>query len=666
MEKSKIYNFKSKEDFYEGIQWMKNFLTDELEDFHKHDDPESVAEEIEGLIESIDSLDYNSKTDWKKIWETVNKINDETYHHQREPDPIYWGIWRLNQSQELSFGYKEGYLQSANVVAGGDIKLHTYHNVPPPIIWKLKKISQKDITFYTTSAKVHEIEQVSSVPSLPKTMSPEEAGKRILDPNRAPNEWQRRPIAKRIESIKEFVEVNENIIANSPILYIKECPGITINDEELIIDFEGFLKRKETKESNSKNVYWCDYENLAEDINENNSDINFKDLRPVWLIDGQHRVRGLSRSIQGGELSIPIIIFPPQFGLPRAAKIFAEINTLQESLKPLHKLFMQHRFKIASPISNRNFEEWEKKPNEHRDSRANHLSYELIAKLACREDSALNNKVKLLDQNEGDFYVKADQWVNFSRGWFLSGPYESFLAWPKDRDEDIYQEVNNYFRAFIETVNHKEWRDGKERWSESSKRKSILQSSTHFKALIDLYDEVHHRIRKSGKIITTTEFKVIMAPFKWVDWIDQDLRKMYSGGGEKGRTSLFIWMFDALKSKVSHPLNAVMSKTIKSEPGKGILAPPKKSEIIVHGEWPTKTKSVQFKSERPKNARKKPTWILMDEKGETYNFLKIKSNEECELQYDSRMDKIKYFKISVIWSNASSTNATSTVKIINQ
>jgi DGQHR domain-containing protein len=665
METTNHYLLKSKTDFNDAVEWIKEFLRHELEDFHKHDDPETIAEEIEGLIDLLESLEYNSKIDWKQIWETIIKINDETYHHQREPEPIYWGIWRLNQSQELAFGYKEGYLHSANITAGGETKLHTYSKIPPSIVWKLKKITQKDVTFYTASAKVHEIEQVTAVPSLPKTMSPEEAGNRILDPNRASNEWQRRPNAKRIESIKGFVEAHENIIANSPILYIQDSPGITINDDELVIKFDGFLRKQEINDSNN-NAYWYDYENSNEAVDSSETPSNIKDLRPIWLIDGQHRVRGLSRSIKGGELSIPIIIFPPQFGLPRAAKIFAEINTLQESLKPLHKLFMQHRFKIPSPITNRNFEDWEKSPNEYRDSRANHLSYELIAKLASRQDSALHNKVKLLDQNEIDFYVKADQWVNFSRGWFLSGPYESYLTWPKDRDEDIYQEVNNYFKAFIETVNHKGWRDGKERWSDSSKKKSILQTSTHFKALIDLYSEVHHRIRKSGNIISIAEFKVIMAPFKWVDWLNKDLKKMYGGGGEKGRTSLFIWMFDALKTKDSHPMKAVMSKTIKSIPGKGILAPPDKSEIIVKGNWPTKSKSVQFKSVRPPNARKKPEWLLMDDAGETYSFLKIKSNEECELQYDSRMDKIKYFKVSVIWSNASSTNATSTLKITNQ
>ena len=110
------------------------------------------------------------------------------------------------------------------------------------------------------------------------------------------------------------------------------------------------------------------------------------------------------------------------------------------------------------------------------------------------------------------------------------------------------------------------------------------------------------------------DFKKILLPFKNVDWIDIELKKMFGGGGEKGRTSLYIWMFDALKSKESHPVKAVMSKNIKSEPGKGILSPPLKSEIFIDGNWPTKVSSVLIKSDRPINARKKPTWLIADDK----------------------------------------------------
>jgi DGQHR domain-containing protein len=651
------------EDFAGGINWMLDFLYEELEDAHKHEDPETVADEIYELIDEIKSVRFNKGEDFSSIWGTILKIHQETYHHQKTPEIIYWGVWRINLKQKLKFGYLEGYLDSAQVIPGGNIKLHQYKAIPPNIIWELHPITQKGLTFYIANAQVHEIEQVCSVPSLPDSISIKEVGLRILDTQRAPHEWQRKPNPKRIESIKEFVEINNNLIANAPILFLNESPALNLSKNKLEIDFSKFLLTKK-KEYDTK-VIWQDFENYSSDENGMLNDNCLKDLRPIWLIDGQHRVRGLSRSKTGGKLSIPIILFPSDFGLPMAAKIFAEINTLQESLKPLHKLFMQHRFKISSPISNRNFENWEANPNQFKDSRANNMSYELIAKLASRDNSALFDKVKLLDQNEGDFYIKADQWVNYSRNWFIHGPYESFLTWPLERHDDIYEEVNNYFQAFIRTVNHNGWRDKKDRWTNTTRNKSILQSSTHFKVLVDLYSEVHVRAKVGKAIITIDAFMKILAPFKWVDWTSKELKSTFGGGGEKGRTSLYIWMYDALKTKESHRLKEVMSSSIKSIPGKGILAPPDKPKLSINHEWPTKSKPVTFYSERPINARRKPEWIIMDNYEETYNILKIKSNGEAELSYFEGIEKIRFFKVTVQWGNAASSNATNTLKINN-
>lgn len=656
------FNFQNQRDLKKAKEWMVDFLNSELKDSHKHDDPETVREEIENALQLIQNQDKKNTSAWSEIWEILVKTNEETYHHQKNPDPIYWGIWRIGQKQKLNFGYHPKSIESVEIVPGGGMKIHTYKSIPPIIQWKLTKVEQKGMVFYISSARIHEIEQVSSVPSLPEIISPKDAGMRILDSNLAPNEWQRRPNPKRIESIKEFVEIDNNLIANSPILYVKESPAVEIENDILSINFNLFLQMSEETNDGAKTNKWRDF---ISSETHSSDDSNLIDLRPIWLIDGQHRVRGLSRSQQGGELTIPIIIFPPAFGLPMAAKIFAEINTLQESLKPLHKLFMQHRFKIASPISNRNFEEWENTSKFNKDSRANHLCYELIAKLASRKESALFGKAKLLDQNQEDFYVKADQWVNFSRSWFLNGPYDTITQWPKNREEDIFQEVNNYFSAFILTVNHSGWKDKKERWTDTQRNKSLLQSSTHFKVLIDLFSEVHPRIKRSGKIITKDEFMKILVPFKWVDWTSKDLKAAFGGGGEKGRTSLFIWMSDALKSKVSHPLKDVMSKTIRSEAGKGILAPPAKSTIEYKGTWPNKNKSIKLSSPRPINARRKPDWIVMDNHGETYDVLKILSNGEAELPYFDGIDKLKYLNISIQWANASSTIATTTIKLSN-
>ena len=71
--------------------------------------------------------------------------------------------------------------------------------------------------------------------------------------------------------------------------------------------------------------------------------------------------------------------------------------------------------------------------------------------------------------------------MNYARSWFLSGgPYSNIVIWNEKRDIDIYNEVNSYFIAFIETVNHSNWKDGKERWPKTTRNKSLLQSSSEF------------------------------------------------------------------------------------------------------------------------------------------------------------------------------------------
>ena len=675
----KKQSFNSVADAKSGLEWMIEFLEEELNKASKHKDPLEISEEI---IETIHELEILSNTLGEKIeqdfeqsasriWEQIIDINDESYSYKKNAEPMVWGLWRLAARQEFNFGYTDYSLDKDYVPKNSEEKIHDYKKLPPPIRWKLNKVVQKDVVFYTTCVNVAQIEQISSVPALPHEMSSEEAGLRVLDGNRAPHEWQRRPSNKRIQSIMEFVKSENNIVANAPLLFIKDPTSVKIIDNELIVDFKDFIIKKPNLEIESKAnemELYTDHviiENPESDLFSENFD--YKDLRPIWIIDGQHRIRGLSRDKEGAKLDIPVIIFPNEFSLPKAAKIFAEINTLQESLKPLHQLYMQHRFKISSPNSKRNFEEWKDKRDPDKDSMANHLSYELIAKLASRKDSALFNKVRILDENDSiDFYVKADQWVNYARTWFLhSGPYAQSYPWTAEKEENLYNEVNNYFLALKKTINHDGW-DGP-RWTDTKVYKSLLQSSTHFKVLIDLYPDVHMEVKSKKEVFTVEDFMKVLVPFKWVDWLDSKLKSHFGGGGERGRSSLYIWMSDALACRESHKYKSVMSSSIKSIPGKGIMAGPLKSEINVIGKWPSPGKPIKFSSKRPINARRKPEWIIEDENGQVKSnkVLTIKSNNECLIYYDTWLDKINSFKLSVVWSNASSDQGTSSVKITN-
>lgn len=673
-------SFKSEQDAALAVEWMKRFLEDEKSTIHKHEDPDSVSEELNEISGLIDELEFSltngieriSKEFLTELWAWLLALNDDTYKYQRNPEPISWGIWRVEDNQLFDFGYSKKSLYRVYVPSRSEHKIHEYKTMPPPIRWSLNPVVQKGLLFYTTTAKVEEIEQISSVPALPIEMSSEESGLRILDSNRGADEWQRRPMPRRIQSIAEFVGDVDNIVANAPILFIRDSNCARLENDILTIDFSKFLVPKKQYEKNNHSLdpdLFIDHEILYESDPINGKHVEtYKDLRPIWLIDGQHRIRGMSRNPEGSSLEIPLIIFPSSFSLAKAAKIFAEINTLQEPLKPLHKLFMQHRFKIPSPIPKRNFEPWEADPANLRDSRANHLSYELIAKLASRRESPLFNKVRLFEQNDSKHhYVKADQWVNYSRAWFLGGPYGDLQIWDRSKEEVMYAEVRNYFQAFIGTVNHGAWDDNKDRWPDQWRYRSLLQNSTHFMVLIKLFPEVYSRVKYSaGDGITIEAFSKVLCPFKWVDWIDSDLKKRFGGGGEKGRTNLYVWMSDALKCKESHNRRAVMSENIKSVPGKGILAPPENPTIEVNGSWPSKSRVVRFYSKRPINARPKPSWEIMDQDGNSYNdLLKPINNEECILPYQPLLDNIDNFKITVKWSNSHSKDGTSSIRIHN-
>ena len=102
--------------------------------------------------------------------------------------------------------------------------------------------------------------------------------------------------------------------------------------------------------------------------------------------------------------------FDEQFNVSETAKIFAEINTLQQKLPLLHEIFMAHRFKLSNN-PNRTFKDFtavsydEGKLNgwgqEWHNSRANTYSCE-IAALLCSSGTL---------KGQPSFYLKIHQKV---------------------------------------------------------------------------------------------------------------------------------------------------------------------------------------------------------------------------------------------------------------
>ena len=668
----------NKENQHFSIEQVILFLEGRKEviDELKRDSPQIEINEIHDLIKhiiiSLSGIDPFGRN-------YVDPSGDKTHAPDSwEKDQVfYWGEWRLEDNQSIKnsngdpLGYSpNGELSKTIVPSGGGAAIHIYNTIPKKITWKLTHIIQKDTTFLIGKAKICEIEAVSSVPSLPEEMQSTDTALRILDKDIGKNEWQRRVNPKRIMQIADFINVQKNIIANSILLFSPPgAEGIKSGPDGVVtIDFSKFLKK--TKEQ------YIDH--WVRDTTQNELDA---DLRPMWLIDGQHRTRGLSQSELGNQMEIPIIMFTDMFSLNASAKIFAEINTLQKPLQPLHELFMQHRFNIPQNKGKRDFKEWDKYNPDTYDSRQNNLSYECAAWLASNEGGPLYNRIKFLEANQPNFtIIKANSWIDYSRHWFKSIPY------PPDNEyknsNEIFQEVENYFTAFVKTCNHGNWPVSKDenRWSFNSKNKGLLQMHSNSRALLDIYPTVWEKAAiKAGSIspITVEIFEEVLSPLYWVDWIDSDLVQAYNGSGETPRNAIRIWMNEAIIHGIKYDYEKVMSKSIKSKPGQGILSPPAESPIKNTNPdniWPDNEKNgaLFLSSIRPKHALPTSRWIITDFNGREWGptgGYKVQQDSNGvaihKFKWEPWVDEIPSVKIKVLWSNVNNPNAYYEIELSN-
>lgn len=633
------------------------------------DTPEWVIDELENLLDHI-RIAFSGIDPTEREYVDTDGTVPETWSSS---DAFQWGEWRIVNARSITgsdgapLGYSpNGELKHCMAPPGGGATWHIYTTPPPVIAWNLTRIEQKGITFLIGKAKVCEIDAVSSVPALPEAMTSTETASRVLNRQKAENEWQRRVNAKRILQIADFIDLPGNIIANSALLF--SPPGadsINASNEGVVtIDFSKFLK-------GAPGVYMDHW------VEDDSSELS-ADLRPMWLIDGQHRTRGLAQSEIGSQMEIPIILFTDEFSLNESAKVFAEINTLQKPLAPLHTLFMQHRFNIPQDGGKRDFKPWDENDDETFDSRQNNLSYECAGWLAANEGGPLFNRIKFLEANQPRFtIIKANSWVDYSRYWFKSQPYPPLVDMTI---ENIYKEVENYFTAFVNICNHSDWPEEKEtdkhRWSLNSMNKGLLQMHSTSRVLLDIYGDVWEKaVSKlladdvNESPISVKTFEKVLKPLYWVDWRDADLLAAYHGSGEVPRTALRVWMKAAIKNGESYSHKQVMSRNIKSKPGRGILSPPEDSPIVnstPEKKWPTSDAGGELilTSVRPEHALATARWTITDPNDREYGPTgghKVQAKTEGvsahKLKWESWMDNVDFIKVKVQWSNVNPPNA---------
>ena len=707
-------NFKNKHDFNGFIKYSNNFIKSLKHNLIKFENPVETEEKLVNYTKIIDNLSQiiipsQDPITIRNIIELNPDLDEEIIHAlssfsnliseledisgdikpdlTETPDEFIWGGWRLDESREFFKGYENGYFKKSYIEKGVSEQITLYESPPPSTQWQIQKVTQKGHVFYIGKAKVNQIAQSSCVPSLPPKISIIETANRIIGYNDSATEWQREMDRERILKIENFIGQESNVIANAPMLYIHDSNAVEINDDLITIHFSKFLKKQMT---GIHEGYFTDRIKESE-VDEFGNSV-YQDYRPLWIIDGQHRLRGIHQNEDMQEIEIPIIIFPKEFNSTNTAKIFAEINTLQKKLDPLHELFMQHKFCIDHVNIKRKFidylgttlEEarlanWE---SDWLHSRANHLAYRIAARLA--KNGALEGRIKFLPQNQDGptmIIASADQWLNYARNIFYNKCYkykkeggQAYINQPdeeevKMNEEDIFFiELNNYFNA-VKSICNENWPSEYPRWSPTGQNKGLIQTKSHFIILIEIYNLVYRITKERNKklaicgILQENHFTESLKPLKNVDWLERELINQYGGGGEKGRRSLEAWMIDALIHGQSYTTEEIMSESNPGKYGRGILSDleaPKFSYLIepigyenyqFQHVFIDNDTNVKFTAFRPPNARFESTWVVVDSKGkilQTKNLTVSKDQIGLPAKFDFNVKKTFFQKADFI------------------
>ena len=490
------------------------------------------------------------------------------------------GFWNA-KGNRVYVGIGLDGVSETQLLDGLGTTLHLYDDIPDPIHWDLSYFDQGSVRCFIGSAEVREIDAVSNVPSMPHMQS-QELAEWVRKVSKGRNQWQRQLASVRVHSIQKFADVSAGNHILTPILLYCEAGtnsvSIDWNTGSVEIDPSLFLKSTGAGFSDRKPT-----------------SAGSKDLRPLWIVDGQHRTRGMATSKRGSLMRVPIILLAGgdhPFAMDReaAAKLFTEINTYSEEIGYDLKHFLSHRFKLPGPAS---FDYESLKGGSSASfprRRANTYAYRLAAYVsetasskplgpgslergfAISPGDSPGNQIKKIR-----IYLKKG--LHEMRSWFLNDDVYGPLS-QMQRYEDARDEVTAFFKA-LDKVAGANWQPMR------GKPKSTLEKRNVVRYLLKGYPAIRSAARGKKRKTTVLDqdcFEKALAPLAKVNWMDT----AGTSTGEWASKWFADWIVKAVQDGGDYEKRDVRSKdpAMGVLPGRGIKAPPASAEVEVIGAWP--------------------------------------------------------------------------------
>jgi hypothetical protein len=196
---------------------------------------------------------------------------------------------------------------------------------------KLKLVCQKftiekggkSFSYYLGAGEAVDLQKVAEAPSFQNRTPHREIVDEILKP--PSTHWQRPLIESKVDEITSRFEDDKEIMPNPILLAVNPDSKILVNQYIAPNGATTLLYEVEIE-----------------------IPINSTFGKPLWIIDGQHRLAGLAKTKRGTNI-LPFVLLHSDSGTYHSsllAKIFAQVTTQATSLETVHKAWMQFVFEL--------------------------------------------------------------------------------------------------------------------------------------------------------------------------------------------------------------------------------------------------------------------------------------------------------------------------------
>jgi|GEM_PF-2352033 hypothetical protein len=338
--------------------------------------------------------------------------------------------------------------------------------------------------------------------------------------------WQRQLNTKRIHEIKKWWEKNTSLSTNGSIIWLNEEYTPQIDEERkdslIKIDPSTWTKTECPSCSWKPGDYDVEYAGWYFDCCLKCGEC----YRPGKLVDGQHRVRGMSQagSSHCNEPVLTTALFERDgFDSERTARIFTEVTSKAQGLEALHAEFLMAKYNIVPKYS-----------TSSTSGRNRKTAYETTVKLnksptkwsrVSPTTSKYKGRIKMISPTKSKIdLIESIKMTDYIASWIekeITTKGGEIAPLGGDSTIAITEYLENFLDAMLELWGPSS--GGKnDFWDDSRGELKAVQRKGVFRMMMHLFGIITARIKLSGRTPVKAHYLRELKHVKNIAWTDKD------------------------------------------------------------------------------------------------------------------------------------------------